>query len=133
MCCRSSQAIQLCFDRTPEKILRRVSLLRIAILGSGKGSNCRAILDRFGVGKLQAEARIVISDVFDAGILDIAREFGIPNVYLTPGPFRTRLSPESEANLVQLLREAAGGTRSAGRFHACAEVAHAGSFSGTDH
>ncbi len=49
----------------------------------------------------------MISDVFDAGILDIAREFGVPNVYLPPGPFRTRLSPESEAILVQTLQEAA--------------------------
>jgi phosphoribosylglycinamide formyltransferase-1 len=83
-----------------------VSLLRIGILGSGKGSNCRAILEQIQNGRLRAEARIVISDVFDAGILDIAREFGIPNVYLAPGPFRTRLSPESEANLVRVLRDA---------------------------
>ena len=80
--------------------------LRIAILGSGKGSNCRAILDRIREGKLLADVRLVISEHFDAGILDIAREFGIPNAFLPPGPFRTRLSPESEANLVQMLREA---------------------------
>ena len=49
----------------------------------------------------------MISDVFDAGILDIARDFGVPNFYLAPGPFRTRLTPESEANLVQILQEAA--------------------------
>lgn len=84
-----------------------MSLLRIGILGSGKGSNCRAILEQIRNGKLRAEARIVISDVFDAGILDIAREFGIPNVYLAPGPFRTRLAPESEASLVQILQDAA--------------------------
>jgi phosphoribosylglycinamide formyltransferase-1 len=83
-----------------------VNLLRIGILGSGKGSNCRAILEQIRIGKLAADARLVIADVFDAGILETAREFGIPNAYLPPGPFRTRLSPESEANLVQMLREA---------------------------
>jgi phosphoribosylglycinamide formyltransferase 1 len=83
-----------------------VSLLRIGILGSGKGSNCRAILEQIRTGKLAADARLVVSDVFEAGILEIAREFGVANVYLPPGPFRTRLSPESEANLVEMLRDA---------------------------
>lgn len=83
-----------------------MSLLRIGILGSGKGSNCRAILERIRDGTLAADARVVLSDVFDAGILEIAREFGVPNVYLPPGPFRTRLAPENEAQLVQLLKEA---------------------------
>lgn len=83
-----------------------MSLLRLGILGSGKGSNCRAIFEQIRAGKLPADVRVVISDNFDAGILEIAREFGVANVYLSPGPFRTRLSPESEANLVQTLRDA---------------------------
>jgi phosphoribosylglycinamide formyltransferase-1 len=83
-----------------------VSLLAIGILGSGAGSNCRAILERIRAGTLAADARLVVSDVFDAGILEIAREFGIPNAYLPPGPFRTRLTPEREAELVRMLREA---------------------------
>jgi phosphoribosylglycinamide formyltransferase-1 len=48
----------------------------------------------------------VISDVFDAPILDIAREFSIPNAYLPPGGFRTRLEPQAEVELVRMLREA---------------------------
>lgn len=80
--------------------------LALGILGSGKGSNCRAILEQIGVGKLEAEARLVVSDVFDAGILDIAREFGVPNVYLPPGKFRTRLEPNVEMELLRLLKEA---------------------------
>lgn len=78
----------------------------LGILGSGKGSNCRAILEQIRDGKLAADARIVVSDVFDAGILDIAREFGVPNVYLPAGNFRTRLEPAVEAELVRLLRQA---------------------------
>ena len=53
-----------------------------------------------------AEVRIVISDVFDAPILDIAREFSAPNAYLPPGRFHTRLEPQAEAELVRMLREA---------------------------
>ncbi len=48
----------------------------------------------------------MISDVFDAPILDIAREFSIPNAYLPPGRFRTRLEPQAEADLVRMLRDA---------------------------
>jgi phosphoribosylglycinamide formyltransferase-1 len=83
-----------------------VKKLALGVLGSGKGSNCRAILDRISTGALPAEARLVVSDVFDAGILDIAREFRVPNVYLPPGNFRTRLEPNVETELVRLLKGA---------------------------
>jgi phosphoribosylglycinamide formyltransferase 1 len=81
-------------------------LLPIGILGSGMGTNCRALLERIKSRGLQAEARVVISDVLDAPILDIAREFSIPNAYVAPGHFRTRLDPQAEAELVQILRDA---------------------------
>src|SRR5205085_7114859 len=48
----------------------------------------------------------IISDVLDAPILEIAREFSVPNAYLPPGQFRTRLEPNAEAELVQMLRDA---------------------------
>ena len=80
--------------------------LALGIVGSGKGTNCRAILERIRSGVLPAEARVVISDVLDAPILDIAREFSIPNAYLPPGRFRTRLEPQAEMELVRMLRDA---------------------------
>src|SRR5437588_11579340 len=83
-----------------------MSLLALGILGSGKGSNCRAILEQIRAAKLAADARLIVSDVFDAGILDVAREFGVPNVYLPPGKFRTRLEPQVEVELVGMLRSA---------------------------
>src|SRR5437870_13647669 len=76
--------------------------LPIGILGSGKGSNCRAILERIRSGELAADARVVISDVLDAPLLDIAREFSVANAFLPPGQFRTRLEPEAEAELVNI-------------------------------
>ncbi len=81
-------------------------MIRLAILGSGKGSNCRAILQKIRAGQLLAEPVAVISDVFDAPILDIARQFGVANAWLPPGQFRTRLEPNAEADLVRMLREA---------------------------
>ena len=81
--------------------------LAIGILGSGKGTNCRAILEQIRRQQLAADPRLVVSDVFDAAILDVAREFGVPNAYLPPGKFRTRLEPTVEMELVKML-EAAG-------------------------
>src|SRR5438270_6818379 len=81
-------------------------MVKIGILGSGKGSNCRAILQSIRDGKLNAKATVVISGVLDAPILEIAREFGVANAYLPPGHFRTRLEPKVEAQLVKMLQDA---------------------------
>ncbi len=86
--------------------MKRVEPLKIGILGSGKGSNCRAILEQIRLGQLAAECRIVISDVTEAGILQIAREFGVPAFALAPGKFQTKLEPEIEQELVRRLRQA---------------------------
>ena len=70
--------------------MRRIA---IGILGSGKGSNCRAILEQIRAQKLAADARVIVSDVFDAGILEIARDFGVPNATAAgqiSHPIRTR-------------------------------------------
>ncbi|HXA09591.1 MAG TPA: phosphoribosylglycinamide formyltransferase [Chthoniobacterales bacterium] len=83
-----------------------MSRLALGILGSGKGSNCRAILEKIRLGELAADCRIVVSDVADAGILAAAREFGVPDVFLPPGKFRTKLEPEVEQQLVRLVRGA---------------------------
>src|SRR3982074_2797758 len=80
--------------------------LSLGILGSGQGSNCRAVLEKIKSGALPAAARVVISDVLDAPILEIAREFSIPNAYLSPGKFRTRLDLQTETELVRMLRDA---------------------------
>ncbi|MHA3770701.1 phosphoribosylglycinamide formyltransferase [Verrucomicrobiota bacterium sgz303538] len=80
--------------------------LKLGVLGSGKGSNFRAIADAIARGELDAEVRIVISDIENAGILDLARERGIRAEYVAPGRFRTKLEPEAEQRLADLLRGA---------------------------
>ncbi len=80
--------------------------LRLGVLGSGKGSNFRAIMEQIVDGRLDAEVRIVISDVENSGILSFARDFQVPGLYVRPGRFRTRLEPEIEGDIVRLLLEA---------------------------
>ena len=84
----------------------RTGRFPIGVLGSGKGSNFRAIAEAIDRGELDAEVRIVVSDVENAGILELARQRGIPCEYVEPGRFRTKMEPEAEENLVALLRNA---------------------------
>jgi phosphoribosylglycinamide formyltransferase-1 len=79
---------------------------RIGVLGSGKGSNFAAIAEAKQRGALPVEIAIVLSDVENAGILALAKRYGIPGQYVAPGKFRTKLEPAVEAEYVRLLREA---------------------------
>jgi phosphoribosylglycinamide formyltransferase-1 len=80
------------------------SFPRVAVLGSGKGSNFVALQEAIRAGKLEAQIVIVASDKSDALILDHANKFGLPTGVLPPSPFKTKLSPEGEVALVDLLR-----------------------------
>jgi phosphoribosylglycinamide formyltransferase-1 len=80
--------------------------LKLGILGSGKGSNFRAIAEAIGAGSLDAEVRVVISDVEGAEILAAARERELRAEFVAPGRFKTKLEPEAEERIVALLREA---------------------------
>ena len=79
---------------------------RFCVLGSGKGSNFRALAEAWREGTLGCTPVIVLSDIENAGILDLAKEFGIPGHFVAPGPFRTKMSPESEREIVRLIEEA---------------------------
>ena len=80
--------------------------LKIGILGSGKGSNFRAIADAIAAGTLDAEVRVVVSDFADAGILALARERGYRAEYAAPGRFKTKMEPENEEALAAMLQKA---------------------------
>jgi len=54
-----------------------MATLKLGVLGSGKGSNFRAIAEAIAAGSLDAGIRIVLSDVETAGILALARERGL--------------------------------------------------------
>jgi len=78
--------------------------LKIAVLGSGKGSNFRAILSAIMAGHLRVRPVLAASDVADAGILTLADNLGIPTTCIQEEKFRTRLSPDVESALVERLR-----------------------------
>ncbi len=79
--------------------------LSIAVLGSGKGSNCQSLIDAIAEGRLNARIVGVLSDVEDAYILDRARQQGIPARFLSAAPFKTKLEGEAERRYIELLRE----------------------------
>lgn len=77
----------------------------VVILGSGRGSNARAILAAEAAGELgAAEVVGVISDHADAGILEHARAYGKPAVHLTGAPFKTKLEGEAEQAYIERIR-----------------------------
>jgi phosphoribosylglycinamide formyltransferase-1 len=78
--------------------------LRIAVLGSGKGSNCRSILDAIEAGTLNARIVCVLSDVEDAYILERARQHGIPTAFISGAPFKTKLAGDAEQRYLAELR-----------------------------
>jgi phosphoribosylglycinamide formyltransferase-1 len=78
--------------------------LRIGILGSGSGTNLdvifRAIHDRM----LPAEVKVVVSDLREAGILQIGRAHRVQTKYVYPGEVPGVLESASEHNIVNALQ-----------------------------
>jgi phosphoribosylglycinamide formyltransferase-1 len=79
--------------------------LRVAVLGSGKGSNCQSIIDAIAAGTLNARIVCVISDVEDAGILDRARKHNLPAIHLSGAPFKTKLDAQAETEYIATLQK----------------------------
>ncbi len=78
---------------------------KLAVLGSGKGSNFVSLAKACADGSLPAEIVLVASDIEGAGILEHATEFNRPARFIEPGPFRTKLDRNAEAAYVTALRE----------------------------
>jgi len=78
--------------------------LKIAVLGSGKGSNFRAILNAAMAGQLKIHPVLAISDNPNAGLLNLAENLGVTTQVIHEPKFRTRLSEEVEAELVEAIR-----------------------------
>jgi len=79
--------------------------LRIGVLGSGSGSNMQSVVDAVRAETLDAEIRIVLSDVAGAKILDRAQAHNIPNRWLDCSPYKTKLDGEAERRCVELLND----------------------------
>ncbi len=72
--------------------------MRVALLGSGRGSNAEAILRAKQNGQLgRTDIVGIFCDIPQAPMLKLGPRFGVPSFYLDPGPFKTKFSPEQES------------------------------------
>ena len=79
------------------RVNTRTEPLRIAVLGSGGGTNLQAILDAIDRGSLRARVVCVLADVADAFILERARQRRIPAHFVSGAPFKNKLEGAAEA------------------------------------
>lgn len=81
-------------------------LLRLAVLGSGAGSNLRAIIAAIQANTLRAEIAITLSDQADSGFREIARSEGLPALYVNGGDNPRRLSEAAQKEIFEHLERA---------------------------
>ena len=81
--------------------MARGEMMRVVILGSGRGSNAEAMLREQAEGRL-GRARVVqiFSDVAEAGILALGPRFGVPAQWLDAAPFKTKLDGAAEEHSI---------------------------------
>ncbi len=80
--------------------------LRIAVLGSGEGSNLRAIIAALQSGALNAEIALTLSDQADSNFLKIARASGLPAQFVDGGSNPRRLSDAAQKEIFEHLERA---------------------------
>ena len=80
--------------------------LRLAVLGSGEGSNFRAILAAISAGTLQADVCVALSDLADSRFLKTAREVGIPAIHVDGGPNPRRFHDAAQKEIAEHLQRA---------------------------
>lgn len=78
--------------------------LKLGVLVSGSGTNLQAILDAVAKGHLDAEVRLVVSNVPEVKALERARDAGVPAQLLSHRDFSSREA--FDQRLVELLSDA---------------------------
>ncbi len=79
--------------------------LRLAVLGSGSGSNAQSIIDAISAGQLNAEVVIILSDIEGATIFDRAERCGIPAELIDCHGFKNKFPEEAQQALAEKLRD----------------------------
>lgn len=78
---------------------------KVIVIGSGKGSNARALLQAEQSGQLgAAEIVAILSDRENAPILDLAKDFNKPAQSIHCNPKKARLSSEESSQLLQVIQ-----------------------------
>jgi phosphoribosylglycinamide formyltransferase-1 len=80
-------------------------VLRLGVLGSGRGSNLEAIVRAIDAGRLPAKLAVVLSDRTGARILEIGQESGARTEAIVPSEPRGPLDATTEEKFVRILRE----------------------------
>ena len=71
--------------------------MRVALLGSGRGSNAEAVLRAQADGRLgRAKVVGIYCDNPTAMMLELGPRFGVSAQFLDTGPYKTKFSPERE-------------------------------------
>lgn len=79
---------------------------RIGVLGSGKGSNFKSIAEAAKLPGSNYEVVVALVDQPDAGMLELAKDLGIPAQYVDPGQAGARLSAAGEKRFIDVLKAA---------------------------
>ena len=79
--------------------------LRLAVLGSGSGTNCQSIFNAIDDGRLDAEVVLVLSDHADARILERARQRGVSAEVMDCAGYKNKFPLEEQERVAQRLTE----------------------------
>ncbi len=90
-------------------------------------------MEQINDGRLDAEVRIVISDVEDAGILSLARDFQIPGSVCSPGPVSDKARAGNRRRYRSIIARSERGTGYSRRLHADSKAVVARGLSAKDH
>lgn len=77
--------------------------LNIAVLGSTRGTDMQGLINAIQKGELNARIVIVISDRKDAYILERAKNYGIPILFINPKDFKRR--EDFDKKIIEKLNE----------------------------
>ncbi len=107
------QILSLVPGRSTTKIIERMTNaedagqpLRLGVLGSGAGSNLRALIQAIHDQALDAQIVAAISDHADSGFLRIAQQEGLPAYHVDAGKDPRRFDESAQKKVLQLLQEA---------------------------
>lgn len=84
------------------EVMRKV---RLAIMGSGSGTNCQFILNAIKKGKLKAKVVMVLSDHKDARILERARHERIATEVMNCKGYKNKFPLEEQTRIAQMLKK----------------------------